>query len=750
MLPVARTPASEHAVSPLSQHLGIRRRSSYLSKEWAPSWAVKEDEVLKELESRPTSITSYSKKEGLSKVVIYRYTVNLQRFVRGYLARKKFKVLVSQNGSVSNKSFEHAIQQAKRQRVGCGALLWHSLFCAVVFSFVYLTGMQTDPPARSVESVLNNLISVDVEVTTSDDVYTFIRALVEQIYSPEWSVVNNLSTECQESLSTCVPYESPLDYDCIAISRDSGFVDYNNRILFGLFVQQSRYESVDCSDDVFSLYSSAVQTLTCFRQFQGNEEYAIPSKFTDGTYNLNDSRVLEEAYTYYPDQSPAGFWTLLDVGVFNFLLSKTLCDIDELEGMEWIDSLTQSVCLILPLENRNGNGVWATVSRCFEFDTGGRVSETTAISSATLLSVQDERGALCLLVIYIIMILWQLGPELSRLYAKGLRWTLSVPTRGFRLALIVAHILGIVVFIVALLRSEDLMGSGLAIRERQLEDLPMLWQTLDKFSKVLNLLSLYESLLAFILLVMTAQTVLLFDFHPQLGFISKTLIVAMQDLSLFLFVYVLIILLYGLIGSILLGNDTDSFASLGKAMISLFFISLGQFDIALEVDPGSSNLGVRLLYWAYFLSYISVTAIIMLNLLLSLIIEAFLKIDQQTKKKQVIEFTVAETTLIYAQWLWFDWKCYYWPVARRRLCRTQIQGEAVESIIVPMHRVQMPLKADQFLSCLTQTLGWEEQNHRVRYELTFIFSDRIVDRLLANMRKHSLALRASASKANPT
>ncbi|GBG28774.1 Hypothetical Protein FCC1311_049952 [Hondaea fermentalgiana] len=638
---------------PEKNGLRRRQRQSLLAEGWTPSWTRK----LEVANAGKSAISIY---ENSSDTKLHepqkldKTAISIQRICRAFLARRRFQRVVSLRSAVTRKSFEHALAQAAVQKQGCGALLWHALFCIVVFSFVFTTGMQTDPPARSVEAVLNDAftLSEDVEVTKATDVYDYIRALVGRLHSPEAKVLANISDTCRDSLETCSPFSEPLDYDCIAISRDSGFLDYNNRIVFGLFLQQSRYEIVPCAEGVFSLYAEEVRTQECFREFSGAQTYALPEIFAPGgSYQLNHSRVLEPAYEYYAQQSPPGFWTLLDVGVFNFPEEKTMCDVDELELAKWIDHLTASVCLILPLQNRNGRGVWATLSQCFFFDTGGRATEERSISSATLLDAQGSKPQLVLLTIYLSMVLYKMGAALQEMCSASMRSRRMPRTsQCLRFALFIAHLVGIGVFISALVQSEALLGSSLEIQERQLEDLDGLWQMLNSFAEVLSMLSLYESLLALILLVMTAQTVLLLDFHPRLGFISKTLQVAVQDLSLFVVVYVLVVLLYGMIGSVLLGNDADAFASLSISMISLFFVSLGQFDLVLDAVPSSAlSSSALLLYWVYFLSYIAVTSIIMFNLLLSLIIEAFLKIDEQTKKRHVIEFSILETSRIYAE-----------------------------------------------------------------------------------------------------
>ena len=79
-------------------------------------------------------------------------------------------------------------------------------------------------------------------------------------------------------------------------------------------------------------------------------------------------------------------------------------------------------------------------------------------------------------------------------------------------------------------------------------------------------------------MVLCVRTIIRLDFHPDIAIITATLERSAKDLLSFLFVFVLVVLLYSLMGLLLYSTEGESFRNIGAAVTTMLFVSTGEFE----------------------------------------------------------------------------------------------------------------------------------------------------------------------------
>merc|ERR1712070_1052438 len=67
--------------------------------------------------------------------------------------------------------------------------------------------------------------------------------------------------------------------------------------------------------------------------------------------------------------------------------------------------------------------------------------------------------------------------------------------------------------------------------------------------------------------------------HPQLGQFTKTLVAVVGDIAGFSIVFMVVLTGYAIAFQLAFGHDVEEYAALEDAMLALFTITLGDFDL---------------------------------------------------------------------------------------------------------------------------------------------------------------------------
>ena len=150
--------------------------------------------------------------------------------------------------------------------------------------------------------------------------------------------------------------------------------------------------------------------------------------------------------------------------------------------------------------------------------------------------------------------------------------------------------------------------------------MPKLQQQFSTMEEIMAKLAGYDQLVAVALTAMVIQLLKNLHFHPSIGILSRTLQNASLNLLVLLALQTAIIALYSIQGMLLLGQETDEFASLPYAVKSLVLFLCGELPQVPDSAP------VQIFFWTYML----ISVFIMLNAVLSVIMIAYSEIaDEQ-------------------------------------------------------------------------------------------------------------------------
>lgn len=109
-------------------------------------------------------------------------------------------------------------------------------------------------------------------------------------------------------------------------------------------------------------------------------------------------------------------------------------------------------------------------------------------------------------------------------------------------------------------------------------------------------------------------------FHRRLSTISSIVFNARNDLVYFFILFSLISLAFGVAGTMLFGSTNANFRTLGASVRTLLLVLLGEFDpTEYGAQPELPQLGL-----AFFWLYIIISFLLLLNVLLAVVIDAFI------------------------------------------------------------------------------------------------------------------------------
>jgi len=141
---------------------------------------------------------------------------------------------------------------------------------------------------------------------------------------------------------------------------------------------------------------------------------------------------------------------------------------------------------------------------------------------------------------------------------------------------------------------------------------------------LVQLMGTYMQLNGFCLLLVLFKVMKLLDFQPRLGIITKTITAAATDLVHFFIVLFLILGIYTVMSYYLFGSAIDAFSDIVGAWNANYYLLLGSTDYNAAIMKEYPVMG-----FIFFYSFNLIVFFILLNVLLAIIVEAYLKVAEE-------------------------------------------------------------------------------------------------------------------------
>jgi len=163
----------------------------------------------------------------------------------------------------------------------------------------------------------------------------------------------------------------------------------------------------------------------------------------------------------------------------------------------------------------------------------------------------------------------------------------------------------------------------------------------DIFSKAISIgdwIEIYTCMNAVCMSLILLRIVKLFKFQPHLGIISKTITKAMNDLVHFLLVFLIIFSVYMLFAYWVFGSTVNDFSQIGNAFNSCWNMLMGDTKAsnAIMHEVHDKSAAVMIPAWIFVYSYVFFVFLLLLNILLAIIVEAYDEVKKESTKQDGI------------------------------------------------------------------------------------------------------------------
>ncbi|KAH9259459.1 hypothetical protein BASA81_002502 [Batrachochytrium salamandrivorans] len=640
----------------------------------------------------------------------------IQKWVRGYLLRRDLK-LVALESALSGPSIRLCIDLVLDWYQGWLAQLL-SLFLLVLAMLTLGLQMFSDSPTAYVEdSSLFRYFSQSAaqalreQVVQSQDLYQFMISMIALLSTT--GDVPAPSPQCSLALGLLCPLNTSLSYDdiiasiqstCPNISTNSGYLDNTHRIVGTMYVTQTRRKPVPCEDRMEQVDPYRGLGRMCLSETEEDTEF-LPQP---------SSPSLPQQIEILPEY---GFFAhALTGSAFNLPDSFAQCRVEELQAQYWLDHRTKRICFWVTSIDMSGGGRLLAYSECFEFQLGGGVVNDRKLVSMSFRAQTYQNSvtlgftilSICMLCIRLIWLAYTLMQDWGSL--------------GFWL-----RVTGTVLELTA-----NIMYLQFAARMSQFEFdppmeemvffndpyayLPTVFTTFD----LAEFWTTYSILASLGLFFLMASTIAGLEFHPSSSLVGGIIKQAALRLSVFLFVCVVFICAYALIGMALFNRTFARFGNYGNAINTLLLVMIGSQSILDdEIINPPNQAKVSPIQNLYFWVFIALTRWMLLLVLQSLIVEAWANMSESARANGVMLS------------LWRS------LVESLYLFGRQIKSNLRRVFCCPEERLETPL--EMLLRLRKQARGYGISAKELRPELQQVFySSRTVELVILRCRKLTL------------
>ncbi len=133
-------------------------------------------------------------------------------------------------------------------------------------------------------------------------------------------------------------------------------------------------------------------------------------------------------------------------------------------------------------------------------------------------------------------------------------------------------------------------------------------------------------------LILTILRMLKFlDFQKRLGVVTRTVQHAATDLFHFGILFAIVVGGYTVLGFVAFGSAIDAFSSFSNSFDTCFQLLLGELGVSSFLFSHTNQIAAIL----YYYSYLVIVYFILLNILLAILVEAYVQVKKEGEFSQV-------------------------------------------------------------------------------------------------------------------
>jgi len=583
-------------------------------------------------------------------------------------------------------------------------------------------------------------------------VINYIEAAIVALYSPDplyippSKCVLPASDSCDEANMILLNRSRLGSFyaECSIATPAAGFITLDVSALFWTAITQTRRTQVPC------LNSKSIDTNDCYLEelshvFQAGNispDGVITSPRLNTT--ITDMGVSSFSPTYLGSTTDfPSFVSFVPSGFLNTNSQITKCQVENLLNIGWIGRETKSVCIQNSYINSNENGVVGVFSICFESSLSGDIQGVLAVTSSAINTSSNSYTNMDTLVTILYTVVLSLNVcyvlfhsvgnyfKFIHCKIKGLkfhwRWKDFLMTSCDYITIIFQYA-AISAFFVYFNKSTALFDD-IASKPKP-DTLAEFLDSLDFFqTNYQDLIVHYEHLYtmwSITILLTTYRTISMLSFHPDSALITETLARCAYELFAFWCVFFFIVCGYALVVTIRYGADIEQLASFGKSINVLLLVCFGEFSVMIEILDEEGAMEVFLVW-----SYVFLTTMLLLNILLSIVVESFLSFHDQREADRFLSFS--ETIQMSWQLLSCDMR-YYCCLRKKKSAPVA----ELPSFPGPETEPEIELMSSNArLNSIVNSADFSMEVFNLRSEFRVLFSDSLVDKILARVRKQS-------------
>lgn len=618
--------------------------------------------------------TAFSKQELEENDRKVRCVIRIQKIFRGFLVRKKYKRVISEVTSCEKDAILPVVRQMIKWNTGwlrfCANLLYFVLFILMAYYQI----VASSPSSISVNDgmldfLANNIDPVASTVNEPSDIYTYMDSITQAMYDaqgdsdftpPDYcdDLYRKFADNTLASNSTALR----LIENCLNGTVNSGFINSQLRMMVGIFVVQRRFANQPCNfpaqrKNPFRKSPSP----SCLNEQQ--EQVNFSSSFCEANATLCSNvphfqfNKLSNGFLFF---IPSSFW--------NIPIDTLNNRVNELRDTQWLDASTKQVCFVFEYWNIQQENKIGFTSDCFDFTLGGAVKWARSVENmpAGGSSSGTNTGYAFSVVILFGAVMFLLR-DLIRLVEKikSNTWREFVLS-FFTTVLLFAWVLAICLYYFDVLRQfRDFTPP--AIDNTIFVTYPAHFDSLYKLLELLGRYSTYRSLVSVGLFLVLVRLILVLDFHSSLAIVTKTLTNAASALLTYALVFFLILCGFTAISILLFGSTNLEYSTFGSALNQLMLSILFMSDLPQVVfGPSVSLPQQKIIEGLFFWSFIILNSILLLNILLSIIVDAYVQLMEEAKSG-ISFWNLGQSMLMFCYFMIHNPRCFVEKNVLRKL-----------------------------------------------------------------------------------
>ena len=319
-----------------------------------------------------------------------------------------------------------------------------------------------------------------------------------------------------------------------------------------------------------------------------------------------------------------GWVELIDLGTFGQTPEEAMNAWYELNDMKWLDKQTRSVEISILTYNAN-TGLYGQGKVRWKLNTGGVFHRSLAVESLVVSAQYKHWFDFVRLPIEILFFAWSMFSVIwefveMKEFGCSSYWTGKDSVWNYidwaAMAFLMSNLV-LWIMIVIWTAMWKLPPRPTSLTDKAKADIE---QLLVDFGSVNDIYSVYGATNVLSLLFMIVRLLKSLNYHPKLAIVSNTIGGAAEDLFHFSIVFVIVLCVYSFMGMVIAGRQMVEFATFERATINLALVSMGEFGSFEELYLISPVVGTL-----FFFSYIAIVTVLMMNIILSIVVESFVR-----------------------------------------------------------------------------------------------------------------------------